>query len=108
MQTAWIHQLVCVCESSNAQRDALNNASNWTPFFHLMCSLRLKERFQIVSSRKHAYIILTPFNPTFFIVKLGLTWVSIIFLISAQNMDCGYALEPPRRGGSCDYPQSMF
>ena len=22
------------------------------------------------------------------------------FLISAQNIDCGYSLEPPRRGGS--------
>ena len=26
----------------------------------------------------------------------------------AQNMDCGYSLEPPRRGGSNEYPQSMF
>ena len=31
-----------------------------------------------------------------------------IFLISAQNMDCGYSLEPPRRGGSNEYPQFMF
>ena len=31
-----------------------------------------------------------------------------IFHISAQNMDCGYSLEPPRRGGSNEYPQSMF
>ena len=33
---------------------------------------------------------------------------SDIFHISAQNMDCGYSLEPPRRGGSNEYPQSMF
>ena len=26
--------------------------------------------------------------------------------ISAQNIDCGYSLEPPRRGGSNKYPQS--
>ena len=26
----------------------------------------------------------------------------------AQNIDCGYTLEPPRRGGSNEYPQSMF
>ena len=32
----------------------------------------------------------------------------IIFHISAQNIDCGYLLEPPRRGGSNEYPQSMF
>ena len=30
------------------------------------------------------------------------------FHISAQNIDCGYSLEPPRRGGSSEYPQSMF
>ena len=33
---------------------------------------------------------------------------SDIFHISAQNIDCGYSLEPPRRGGSNQYPQSMF
>ena len=33
---------------------------------------------------------------------------SDIFLISAQNIDCGYSLEPPRWGGSNGYPQSMF
>ena len=31
-----------------------------------------------------------------------------IFNIFAQNIDCGYSLEPPRRGGSNEYPQSMF
>ena len=25
-----------------------------------------------------------------------------------KNIDCGYSLEPPRRGGSNEYPQSMF
>ena len=32
----------------------------------------------------------------------------IFFRISAQNIDCGYSLEPPRWGGSNEYPQSMF
>ena len=49
-----------------------------------------------------------PLKPHFYIVKLGFTWVYIIFLISAQNIDCGYSLEPPRRGSSNEYPQSMF
>ena len=37
-----------------------------------------------------------------------------IFIMFAQNIDCGYTLEPPRwvhirkRGGSNVYPQSMF
>ena len=30
------------------------------------------------------------------------------FLIFAQNIDCGYMLEPPHRGGSNEYPQSIF
>ena len=30
------------------------------------------------------------------------------FHISAQNIDCGYSLEPPRWDGSNEYPQSMF
>ena len=33
---------------------------------------------------------------------------SDIFHISAQNIDCGYSLEPPRQGGSNEYPQSIF
>ena len=33
---------------------------------------------------------------------------SDIFHMSAKNIDCGYSLEPPRRGGSNKYPQSMF
>ena len=33
---------------------------------------------------------------------------SDIFLISAQNIDYRYSLEPPRWGGSNEYPQSMF
>ena len=49
-----------------------------------------------------------PLKPHCYIVKLGLTGVYIIFLISAQNIDCGYSLEPPRQGGSNEYLQSMF
>ena len=30
-----------------------------------------------------------------------------IFHVSALNIDCGYSLEPPWRGGSNEYPQSM-
>ena len=30
------------------------------------------------------------------------------FNISSQNIDCGYSLEPPFRGGSNEYPQSIF
>ena len=33
---------------------------------------------------------------------------SDMFHISVQNIDCEYSLEPPHRGGSNEYPQSMF
>ena len=33
---------------------------------------------------------------------------SDIFHISAQNIDSGYSLEPPHRGSSNEYPQSLF
>ena len=49
-----------------------------------------------------------PLKPHFYLVKQGFTGVYIIFLSSVQNIDCGYSLEPPRRGGSNEYPQSMF
>ena len=49
-----------------------------------------------------------PLKPHFYIEKLGFTGVYVIFVISAQNIYCGYSFEPPRRGGSNEYPQSMF
>ena len=38
-------------------------------------------------------------------IEISLEFFYINF---AQNIDCGYTLEPPRRGGSNEYPQSMF
>ena len=49
-----------------------------------------------------------PLKPHFYIIKLGFTGAYIIFLISAENTGCGYPLELPCRGGSNEYPQSMF
>ena len=70
----------------------------------------LDKMMMFVSSvplRKHAYSNILKILPlkkkeNFHIKK------SDIFHISAQNIDCGYSLEPPRRGGSNEYPQSMF
>ena len=56
--------------------------------------------------RKHAYSnilkILPPKTENFQMKS------SDTFQISAQSIDCGYTLEPPRRGGSNEYPKSMF
>ena len=58
----------------------------------------------ITKTRLFKYIqkISLPKTENFQIKKL------YIFHISAQNIDCGYSLDPPRRGGSNEYPQSMF
>ena len=48
-----------------------------------------------ITSRKHAYSF-DPLKPHFYTVKLGFTGVVINFLISAQNIDCGYSLELPQ------------
>ena len=62
--------------------------------------------YQTESLRKHAHMIYS----NFFRSKIDnfQRKNSNIFLIFAQNIDCGYTLEPPRRGGSNQYPQSMF
>ena len=49
-----------------------------------------------------------PLKPHFYIEILGYAGVYLFFLFLLQNIDCGYSLEPPQRGGSNVYPQSMF
>ena len=64
-----------------------------TPTFRSLCALCF-ERQPITKTRIYNF---DPLKPYFYIVKLGFTGVYIIFLISAQNIDCGYSLEPPLR-----------
>ena len=70
------------------------------------CLKHLNVYFTLCSLRKHAYSniqkISRPKIENFQIKNC------YIFHISSQNIDCGYSLEPPRRGGSNEYPQSMF
>ena len=47
--------------------------------------------FCIISSQKHAYIMLTPLNPTFIF-----TGDTLFFLFLLKNIDCGYLLELPQ------------
>ena len=59
-----------------------------------------------MSLRKHAYsniLKISPPKTEIFQIKN-----SDNFYISAQNIDCGNSLEPPRRGDSNGYSQSMF
>ena len=68
-----------------------------------MLSLPHENHRPYFSLRKHAYSkilkILSSKQNEHFQIKN-----SDIFHISPQNIDCGYSLEPPRRGGSNEYP----
>ena len=68
--------------------------------------LSIEGRSVLRPLRKHVYSnilkILPPKIENFQIKE------SDIFKTSAQNIDCGYSLEPPRRGDSNEYLQSMF
>ena len=66
-------------------------------------------------SRKHAYIILTPLNPAFYIVKLFFCCDFCLFFYLLENIDCKivrfqskadvYSLESPNQGESNEYTQ---
>ena len=47
------------------------------------------------------------FKPHFYIENWDLQGC-IFFLFWLKNIDCGYSLEPPPRGGSSEYPQPML
>ena len=50
-----------------------------------------------------------PLISHFYIVKTGVyRGIHYFFLFLLKNIDCGYSLEPPHRGGSNEYSQSMY
>ena len=89
-------------------------------------SSKFDQRFILVENNKYAYFSqkgkklkknniritypcdLYPLTNHFYIVKFWFTGVDIIFLFLLLNIDCGYSLEPPQRGGFNAYPKSMF
>ena len=95
-------------------RKRTDDKQNWQPFPKKVATLLPKLNSEYILNLHKSHITKTclynfdPLNPHFYVVKLGFTGVYIIFLISAQNIEFGFSLEPPRRGGSNEYPQSMF
>ena len=75
-------------------------------YFHFVLILEICELIGTI--RKTSPCNEHPLNPTSIIVKLEYAGVYLFFLFLLQNIDCVYSLEPPRRGGSNVYPQSMF
>ena len=65
------------------------------------------ETHRVVPSGKHVRDTYTPLNLILY-RKTGVCRSIASFLFLIQNIDCGYPLEPPQRGGSNEYPQSVF
>ena len=87
----------------------VENISFWFPLKSLMETIAVGNHNIYFGTITKTYLYNSdPFQPHFYIVKLGFTGVYIIFLISTQNIACGYSLEWSRQGGSNEYPQSMF
>ena len=91
------------CDAKMYQLGVLQNES----YDVAKCVIRCRKKWIIwVSLRKHAcsniWKISPPKTENFQIKN------SDIFHISAQNIDCGYSLEPHWQGGSNEYPQFMF
>ena len=49
-----------------------------------------------------------PLKPHFHFSKTGFQGYALFFLFLLKTIDSAYSLEPPRRGGSNEYPQSIF
>ena len=84
--------------------------ANSVVYFPQMVHVKWKSLFSLKNNQlitKTCLYNFDPLKPHFYIVKLGFTGVYIIFLMFALNIDCRYSLEPPRRGGSNEYMQSM-
>ena len=89
------------CEKRATKRywDLPNHNTNYTKEY--------RRNPQTVITKTYLYNI-DPLKPHFYIVKLGFTGVYIIFLFLLKNIDCGYSLEPPHRGGSDEYHNLCF
>ena len=74
----------------------------WLSWMHVRLVIR---RLRITKTYLYNF---DPLKPHFYVVKLGFTGVYIIFLFLLTSKDCWHSLEPPRRGGSNEYPQSIF
>ena len=93
---------IYVAEKANACRD------EWVRY--AAKHVRKEERTSYHMSRSHYENMPIQIYRKFHLQKLKIFRYknSDIFHISAQNIDCGYSLEPPQRGGSNEYPQSML
>ena len=83
----------------------------WFPFFFFffLCALFPRATFRDficnITHHENIQLYLYNFDP---LKPWGLQGYTLFFLFLLNNIHCGYSLEPPRRGGSNKYQQSMF
>ena len=95
--------LFFLCAEIYTQHASIESASR-------MINSIIKSLINLLLFRHHYENTPIQIHCKFYHQKMALFHIknSDIFQISAQNIDCGYSLEPPHRGGSKEYPQSMF
>ena len=91
--------------TTNKIREQLNSSIISQPNSVITLSF-LKKLVAVETLRKLAHAIYRDFFQKQKLKIIGKKYD--ILNIFVQNIDCGYTLEPPRRGGSNEYPQSIF
>ena len=102
-----LHPEISICETSpESWAPVLIPGNGWAVTYLLICAHKedSNQPAHITKTSLFKYILnILPSKKENFQIK-----ILIFFHISAQNIDCGYSLEPPPRGGSNEYPQSMI
>ena len=84
-----------------------NNSANSEQRMRLR-AVMLQFTLKIASHQENMSVQYIPLKPHFYMEKMGYAGVCLFFFFLLQNIDCGYSLEQPQRGGSNVYPQSIF
>ena len=96
--------LIWAASSEIVHSNMRNTHKSRSSAFRLLLSIHTVYSIHITKTYLHNFDSL---KPNFYIVKLGFTEVYIILFL-LKNIDCGHSLEPPRRGSSNEYPQSVL
>ena len=77
--------------------------NNYCLSFSLKLNLEINREFSEIKQRTDLGKIITKTSPS--CKKINRKKNFDVFRIFVRNLDCGYTSEPPRRGGSNEYPQ---
>ena len=95
----------CTCSSSCEIFDT--NALHWSERSNKENWEKGKNKLKHDITKTYLYNF-HPLKPHFYIVKLVYMGYTLFFLFLLKTIDCGYSLEPPRRGGSNEYHNLCF